>query len=115
MGVNDASSSESTGKKSATKYYDTISSLATSTWKNQIIIFVSVNPVIDGYSYTYTTAVNAFNKEIKFKISSSGISNLNYCDTSSKLKITTNNAPDGLHYNKVTYQEIYNIIINECI
>ena len=115
MGVNDAGGTESNGKTKATKYYETISSLATSTWNNQNIIFVSVNPVIDGYSYTYTKAVNAFNKEIKTKISSSGLSNLKYCDTNSKLNITTSNAKDGLHYNKETYKKIYDIIVNECI
>jgi len=115
MGVNDASNTEAKGVTAANKYFSTISSLATTTWKNQNIIFVSVNPVIDGYSYTYTVGVNAFNKEIKSKILSSGISNLKYCDTNSKLNITTSNAPDGLHYNKTIYEQIYNIIKNECM
>lgn len=115
MGVNDVGRTESNGKNQSIKYYETISSLATTTWKNQNVIFVSVNPVIDGYSDAYTEAVNAFNNEIKSKILSSDISNLKYCDTNSKLNITTSNAKDGLHYNEKTYQQIYNIIIKECL
>lgn len=115
MGVNDLGRTVLNGEDAATKYYNTISSLATSKWSEQNIIFVSVNPVIDGYSNAYTVAVNAFNQEIKNKIKSSNITNLKYCDTNSNLNITTSNAPDGLHYNKETYQEIYNTIINDCL
>lgn len=115
MGVNGAGDTKTLGKNEAIKYYNMVSSLATSTWKNQNIIFVSVNPVLDGYSYTYTVAVNSFNDEMKLRINESKISNLKYCDTNSELTINISNASDGLHYNKAIYQQIYDIIINKCL
>lgn len=115
MGVNGAGSTKAQGKNEAIKYYNIVSSLATSTWKDQNIIFVSVNPVLDGYSYTYTAAVNSFNDEMKLRINESKIANLKYCDTNSELTINKSNASDGLHYNKAVYQQIYDIIVSKCL
>ena len=112
MGVNGAGTD---GKALADQYYNKVSELAKTTWKKQNVIFVSINPVVDGMSYTYTSGVNSFNKQMKSKISSSKISNLSYCDTNSKLKMSEIDSGDGLHYNETGYQKIYNIIKSDCL
>ena len=112
MGVNGAGTD---GTSEADKYYSKISSLAKGTWKNQNIIFVSVNPVVDGKSYTYMSGVNSFNKRMKSKINSSKLSNLKYCDTISKLNMSSIDSGDGLHYNKEGYKKIYNLIKSNCL
>lgn len=112
MGVNGAGTD---GKALANQYYNKVSELSKTTWKKQNVFFVSINPVVDGMSYTYTSGVNSFNKQMKSKISSSKISNLKYCDTNSKLKMSEIDSGDGLHYNKTGYQKIYNIIKSDCL
>ena len=112
MGVNDVGSN---GKSVATKYYNKIYELATTTWKNQNIIFVSVNPVKDGKSNAYMSGVNSFNNEIKSKINSSKLTNLKYCDTVSSLNMSQIDSGDGLHYNKTGYTKIYNQIKSNCL
>ena len=112
MGVNGAGKD---GTSEADKYYSKIASLAKGTWKKQNVIFVSVNPVVDGKSYTYMSGVNSFNKRMKSKINSSKISNLKYCDTISSLKMSEIDSGDGLHYNKKGYQKIYNLIKTKCL
>lgn len=113
MGVNDVRAA-GTGTTAASNYYNKIFELAKGSWKSDNIIYVSVNPVVDGKSNAYNSGVNEFNSTMKTKISNSNLQNLKYCDTNSKLNITLSNAPDGLHYNKSVYQSIYNTIINEC-
>jgi len=115
MGVNDVGGTSSSGKNAAVKYYNTVYSLTKSMWSNQNVVFVSVNPVIDGKSYAYTVAINSFNSEISSMIQNSELSNFKYCDTASSLNVTLNNAPDGLHYNRDLYQQIYNKIIDDCL
>ena len=112
MGVNGVSK---TGKSEAQKYYNKISSLVSNTWKKQNVIFVSINPVVDGMSYAYTSGVNEFNSEIKKLIKNAKKSNLSYCETNSKLKMSEIDSGDGLHYNKTGYQKIYNIIKKDCL
>ena len=59
--------------------------------------------------------INGFNSTMKSKISSSKLSNLSYCDTSSKLNLKASDYDaEGLHYNKSTYQKIASIIKNDC-
>lgn len=115
MGVNDIGKTESSGSSVADKYYNRIYDLATSNWKNHKIIYVSINPVIDGHSNAYMAAVSGFNNRMKSQINNSKLSNLKYCNTSSSLDITKKNSPDGLHYNKNISKQIYDKIINSCI
>ena len=112
MGVNDVGSN---GSSIATNYYNKIYDLAKTTWKNQNVIFVSVNPVRDGMSYAYMSGVNSFNSQMKSKINSSGLSNLKYCDTISSLYMSSIDSGDGLHYNKTGYSSIYNKIKSSCL
>lgn len=112
MGVNGVTT---TGKDQANEYYKKISNLASSTWKKQNIIFISINPVVDGKSNAYTSGVNEFNKEMQKLIKNSKKSNLSYCDTNSKLKMSEIDSGDGLHYNKSGYQKIYNLIKKDCL
>ena len=114
MGVN---MSTTDGKSEATKYYNKISSLAKNEWKKPNVIFVSVNPVYDSRSrYIKMSHVNDFNSTMKSKISSPKISNLSYCDTASKLNLTADNYDsEGVHYDKSTYQKIYNTIKSNCL
>ena len=115
MGVNGVGKTSSEGKSHAEKYFNKISSLAKNDWKKQRIIYVSINPVVDGKSYSYMAAVNSFNSTMKSKISSSKLSNMSYCDTISKVKMSEIDSGDGLHYNKTGNSKIYNIIKNNCI
>lgn len=113
MGVNGAGSD---GTDSAKKYFDKISKLAKTEWKDQNIIFISVNPVNDnGITYTYMSGVNSFNKKIKDEIDSAKISNFKYCDTASKMtNEEINSGKDGLHYDCPTYKKIYSLL-KDCI
>lgn len=113
MGVNGAGSD---GTNEAKKYFDKISKLAKNEWKDQNIIFISVNPVNDnGDTLTYMSGVNSFNKKIKSEIESAKISNFKYCDTASKLtNDDINSGEDGLHYDCTTYKKIYSLL-KDCI
>ena len=97
-------------------YIPKYNELSTSNWKNHNIILVSVTPVNEtleanhGYNVK-NTSIEAFNDRLK-KLASSN-ENIKYCDVYNKIK---NNfgSRDGLHYDKTTYNNIYNYII-ECI
>ena len=113
IGVNDVG--KSSGKTSADNYFNKVSDLAKNDWKNDNVIFVSVNPVVDGKSGAYMSGVNAFNTEMKSKISSSNISNLKYCDTASSFTDSDTSSGDGLHYNAATYKKIKDKIQSDCL
>lgn len=111
LGVNGVGATSSIGNQNALTYYNKIRSLATGTWKNHNIYFVSVNPVIDSMqSNVKNISINTFNNVMKEQIKNSGLNNLKYCDTNSKIQITTANSTDGLHYDCSTYSNIYNIL-----
>ena len=116
MGVNGVGSKSEEGTAHAKKYYDKVLSLAKNEWKNQNIVYVSINPVVDGKSYAYTAAVNSFNSSMKKSIESSGISNLKYCDTNTTLKMYNDIfLLDGLHYTCTGYGRIYSLIKENCL
>ena len=115
MGVNDLGTSKKSGEQVANKYYNIVYNLATGQWKNQEIIFASINPVINGMSNASTESVTEFNAQMKKNIENSNLSNLSYCNTYSSITINKTNIPDGLHYNKATYQKIYDTIKNSCL
>ena len=112
LGVNGIGGSTSAGTSNSNKYFDKVKSLATGNWKNHYIYYVSVNPVIN--SSGKRAAINGFNSNMKTKIANSGIKNLKYCDTASKLSITSSNSPDGVHYNCTTYRKIRSLL-NDCL
>lgn len=87
----------------ANNYIQKINELANGDWKNHNIIFVSVNPMDDA---SENSKIETFNSTIKSGLSS----NIKYCDTYSKLKSAGFNTTDGVHYDKATYQKIYNLI-----
>ena len=120
MGVNGVGITESSGSSSAKPYYDKVISLAKNEWKKQYIIFVSVNPVNGSNAKkagmsAEQVAVNSFNKAMKKAITSANLSNLKYCDTNSKLKMSEIDSGDGVHYNEKGYNQIYSIINNDCL
>ena len=53
--------------------------------------------------------------EVGRQIHESGLSNLKYCDTISKVKMSEIDNGDGLHYTKAGYNQIYSIIKNNCL
>ena len=67
-----------------------------------------------GY-YIKQVAIDAFNKNMKTKISSANLSNLSFCDTATGLNIHEIDAGDGLHYNKKGASQVYNTIKNKCL
>ena len=108
LGVNDMSNIDNYIKK--------YNELATGAWKNHNLILVSVNPVDyakeleHGYGIKPESIV-WFNAALK--AGTSGKSNITYCDTYSKI-LYNFGTTDGLHYDDVTYQNIYNYM-KECI
>lgn len=110
MGVNDCSSSTS-----ADDYIAYINNKVKD-WKAKgaDVYFVSVNPINDslarnnGYSVT-NSMVEDFNKALKEGLSS----DVKYIDTYSEVKslvIDKKETADGIHYNKVVYEKIKEII-----
>ena len=120
LGFNGAGKTESSGKSFAESCFARVSKLAQNDWKNQSIIYVSVNPCDDVNAanngmYITNTAINSFNKTMKSKINSSKLSNMKFCDTNSKVNIKEIDSGDGGHYTKSGAQKIYNIIKNDCL
>ena len=106
-GVNDLYNSS----KYCTGYKDLASSLGS----NYKIYVVSVNPVDDSKGWNATNKeINSFNSSIKSCIS--GVSNMKYCDVSSKATTSawTNYLSDGLHYTNDGYKFIHSKI-KECM
>lgn len=104
MGVNDLYNDS--------RYIETINEKANE-WKDlgANTYFVSVNPVDDtkaaskGYSQK-TNTVEDFNNKIKAGLNE----NVHYIDTYSQIK-SSFSTTDGLHYNKETYKNIYDLIV----
>ena len=106
-GVNDLYNSS----KYCTGYKDLASSLG----RNYKIYVVSVNPVDDSKGWNATNKdINSFNSSIKSCIS--GVSNMKYCDVSSKATTSAwkNYLSDGLHYTNDGYKFIHSKI-KECM
>lgn len=106
-GVNDLYNSS----KYCTGYKDLASSLGS----NYKIYVVSVNPVDDSKGWNATNKeINSFNSSIKSCIS--GVSNMKYCDVSSKATTSAwkNYLSDGLHYTNDVYKFIHSKI-KECM
>lgn len=70
------------------------------------ITFVSVNPTVDEAGGVQCSDIESFNNEVE-KL------DMKYIDTYSYLKTTGYNAPDGLHYDKKTYEKIYDVIMEQ--
>lgn len=100
MGVNDT--------YNASNYVSYINSKIDS-WKSKgaIVYFVSVLPCNGSYT-GHNTKINEFNNTIKSSLSSK----VTYLDVSSYLYSVGFSSGDGLHYNKDTYESIYNKIMS---
>ncbi len=98
MGVNDLSNVNN---------YISYMNSKVSTWRSQgaNVYFVSVNPTSGTYS-NLNSSINNFNNKIK------NIEGVKYIDTHSYLMSNGFNATDGLHYDKATYQKIYNHVVS---
>lgn len=98
MGVNDLSN--------ASNYISYINSNAAS-WKRNgsSLYFVSVNPCSGSYS-NLNSKIQNFNAQVKSGLSS----NVGWIDTYTQLNSVGFKSTDGLHYDKSTYQTIYNYI-----
>ncbi len=87
------------------------------TYKDSKVIAVSVNPVDDARSqFAKNGSIESFNTNLKSKIS--GVSNLYYCDTYSKIKPFLSDGSHydaaGIHYDNTTYEKIYQYML-ECL
>lgn len=98
MGVNDLSN--------VNNYINYINSNAAS-WKSNgsSLYFVSTNPCSGSYSHM-NSRIDSFNSTMKSSLSNT----VGWIETASQLKNNGFTATDGLHYDKSTYQTIYNII-----
>ena len=98
MGVNDLSN--------VNNYINYVNNNASS-WKStgSSLYFVSVNPCSGSYSHM-NSGINNFNSTVK-----AGLTNtVGWIETANTLTTEGFTATDGLHYDKATYQKIYNII-----
>ena len=98
MGVNDLSNADN--------YINYVNSNANS-WKSNgsSLYYVSVNPCNGSYS-NMNSQIQTFNAKLK-----SGLSNsVGWIDTYSQMSSSGFQTTDGLHYDKSTYQDIYNNI-----
>ncbi|MBR6133341.1 MAG: SGNH/GDSL hydrolase family protein [Bacilli bacterium] len=90
------------------KYIVKYNELARTSWKNQNIVLVSVNPVNEaieaqhGYS-TKNSNIIEFNTRLKNGISAT---NIKYCDVYNTIK-SSFKTQDGLHYDSGTYTAIF--------
>lgn len=82
------------------KYIELYNDFINNKYKYYNLYFCTVNPVIDGMSNATTNDVLFFNEKLSTLI------NINTYDEIAD----TFNAPDGLHYDNITYKKIYNII-----
>jgi hypothetical protein len=100
MGVNDT--------YNASNYVSYVNSKIDS-WKSKgaNVYFVSVLPCNGSYT-GHNTKINEFNNTIKSSLSSK----VTYLDVSSYLYSVGFSSGDGLHYNKETYESIYNKIMS---
>lgn len=98
MGVNDLSN--------ANNYIQYVNSNA-GNWKSKgsSLYFVSVNPCDGSYSHM-NSRIQEFNSKVKNGLSGS----VGWIDTYSQLTSGGFHTTDGLHYDKSTYQTIYNYI-----
>ena len=98
MGVNDLSN--------ANNYINYVNSNAAS-WKSNgsSLYFVSVNPCNGSYS-NMNSKIQQFNGTVKNGLNG----NVGWIDTNSQLYSVGFKTTDGLHYDKSTYQTIYNYI-----
>ncbi len=98
MGVNDLFN--------VNNYISYINSNASS-WKSSgsSLYFVSTNPCSGSYSHL-NSKIDSFNATMKSSLSNT----VGWIETASQLKSSGFTATDGLHYDKGTYQNIYNII-----
>ncbi len=98
MGVNDLSN--------ASNYINYVNSNASS-WKSNgsSLYFVSVNPCNGSYSHLNSN-IQTFNRIVKNGLRG----NVGWIDTYSQMYKVGFNTTDGLHYDKSTYQTIYNYI-----
>lgn len=98
MGVNDLGN--------INNYIKYINDNSSSWTKNgSSLYFVSVNPC-DGKYSNLNSSIETFNSRLKLDLSQ----NINFIDTYSILKSQGFSTTDGLHYEKSTYQVIYNYI-----
>ena len=120
LGFNGALDTEATGAAEAERCFNKAFNLAKNDWKKQNVVYVSLNPCDDARAkangmWISNTAIKSFNKTMKRKINSSGLSNLSYCDTNTGLNIKEIDGGDGVHYTKAGEQKVYNTIKNKCL
>lgn len=74
--------------------------------KGAYFYFVSVNPTAGNYN-SLNSNIDTFNTKIKSSLNSK----IKYIDTNSYLKSVGFDTADGLHYDKATYNKIYDYIL----
>lgn len=93
------------------QYIKRINELASTDWKNNKVVVMSVNPVEDGRSSKTTDKqVNEFNKAMKAGLNGS---NIQFVDTYSTMKKNGFNTKDGLHYTVDTYKKLHDDLLKK--
>ena len=117
MGVNDFQEDINIEKR-VYEYFNLYKELSLQ-YPNINFYFLSVNPVVDNIITDYFPSnkrsnkkIIEFNHKMGIALSESKIENLVECDSYHEIKF---NAPDGLHYNIDTDQDILNFISKRCI
>lgn len=93
------------------QYIKRINELASTDWKNNKVVVMSVNPVEDGRSSKTTDKqVDEFNKAMKAGLNGS---NIQFVDTNSTMKKNGFNTKDGLHYTVDTYKKLHDDLLKK--
>ena len=113
-GVNDTGNSKTYSSTWASNYFSLYKTLAQGDWKNNRLVVVSVTPLRNDTSDFTNAKINSFNKDMKNSVTSSGLSNMSYCDLSS-LSFSESDYTDFVHHSKSGYEKVYNYIKNNCL
>ena len=98
LGVNDLNNYD--------KYLETLNNMPQEFYDNNNLYFLSINPCNGNYSYL-NTDINTFNNNMLMNLRKE----YTFLDCNSYLKSVGFVTTDGLHYDEITYTDIYDFVI----
>lgn len=89
------------------KYAEFVNNLDENKPENVNYYYVSINPV-KSYPTVNNEQISSFNSRLSDELND----DITWIDTYTQMQLNGFTAPDGLHYSKDTYVDIYNTIVN---
>ena len=99
----------------AKQYIKRINELASTDWKSNKVVVMSINPIdegrahVAGYKVT-TTQINNFNEAMKNGLKGS---NIQFVDTNSMMQRDGYSTKDGIHYTADTYKKLHDNFLSQ--